>query len=135
METKQVYKYIIERRLRRSGGKSQRRKSYTTRIEGIIIYRERAGYCPLRRMHCRIKGFCAMDERWRRNNALALSLFRPFQFFFPPTLAPIVHRFSSLQHIYSLSENRFDSCLANESTFPPNRQNKSSPSYNRPMIS
>lgn len=30
----------------------------------------------------------------------------------------------------SLRANRFDSYLANESTFPPNRQNKSSPSYN-----
>lgn len=35
-----------------------------------------------------------------------------------------------LSSYISLRANRFDSYLANESTFPPNRQNKSSPSYN-----
>lgn len=48
--------------------------------ESLFTERERAGYCPLRRMHRRIKGFCAMDERWwRRNNAL----FRPLPIFLP----------------------------------------------------
>lgn len=105
--------------------------------ESLFTERERAGYCPLRRMHRRIKGFCAMDERWwRRNNAL----FRPLPIFLPsshtcPHRTQIFLPSSPEPHIYSLSENRFDSCLANESTFPPNRQNKSTPSHNRRMIS
>lgn len=51
--------------------------------------RKRAGYCPLRRMHCRIKGFCERaNGGGERNNALApLSL--SSNFFFPPTRTQI----------------------------------------------
>ena len=50
-------------------------------------------------------------------SVFSLSFFHPF--------------FHSSSIVHSLHRaNRFDSCLANESTFPPNRQNKSSRWYN-----
>ena len=103
-------------------------KEYTASVENRRNhYLPRAGYCPLRRMHCRIKGFC--DSEWLRRT-MRSTLFHSFHRFpsFPPAGSYTLSLFLYLRTLGpTLRANRFDSCLPNESTFPPNRQNKSRP--------
>lgn len=107
------------------------------RIEGIIIYRAQA-IVLIDGCIVELRAFVT-GNGGEEHNALACSLA------LLPVSSSLLHHpaerasptdFHStpsnplLPTLCSLRANRFDSCLANESTFPPNRQNKSSPSYN-----
>lgn len=103
-------KLIVDRFQRGAAFAKTDWKTSMKRIEGIIIYRK-STIVPFRQTHCRIKSFCR-GECLRASNALVRVSVRP------TTVRPFLFLYG------------FDVFLPpvapNESTFPPNRQNKSS---------
>lgn len=106
-----------------------------SRIEGIIIYRE----LPIVLFDgCIVELRAFVTANGAGSQCVPFSLSPPF-FVFSFSNRLIVAALSIVLSPHtlrpSLRANRFDSCLANESTFPPNRQNKSTLSRTMSMIS